>query len=234
MVIFIFANVKIAHLNDNLETSYCADYTSDNMPPPCKKLAEEIQKYNTSPSFSPTDNSTSSTIYVEEAENISDTEKLIEKKCNWDDGNVGRTECIIEMLDRVAVEREWKQRKLEAIKYGEINPYEVSSDLVGNWEKHISNWRKNFEDLRDARCNSKLGLLVGSGIPSAIAECQIEFEVLAISDLNELYYETIIKDTHSSGITDFEPTDAEIGALIKTNKTERGCIWFGDEECSIK
>ncbi|MFA5134104.1 MAG: hypothetical protein WC459_04865, partial [Patescibacteria group bacterium] len=46
MVIFIFANVKIAHLNDNLETSYCADYAPDNMPPPCKKLAEENERYN--------------------------------------------------------------------------------------------------------------------------------------------------------------------------------------------
>jgi len=155
---------------------------------------------------------------------------LISEKCNYDEGNVGNTECIIELLDRTSAEREWKQRKIETVKHPQINTYDTLIDLPEAQLK-MKMWREGFEKSRDAWCEAENFGINGSGIPASIASCQLEFEVSAINILNNLYYETIMKNiSNSQGISDFEPTKADIEALIKTNKTKRGCVWAGENE----
>jgi len=158
-------------------------------------------------------------------------EELINEKCVEDTSNVYITECAIELLDRKAAEREWKQRKLETAKHPQINKYDTFGILEDEQLK-ISQWREDFEKMRDAWCNAKISFVTGSGIPQDIARCQLEFELLAINDLDSLYYETILKDIYDSqGIPDFEPTNAGIDALVKVNATNRGCVWAGEDDC---
>lgn len=47
-------------------------------------------------------------------------------ECMKIDANVWRTECIIKKLDRASAIREWKQRKLESLKYPEVNIYNLA------------------------------------------------------------------------------------------------------------
>ena len=158
-------------------------------------------------------------------------EELINEKCVEDTINVYITECAIELLDRKAAEREWKQRKLETAKHPQINKYDTFGILEDEQLK-ISQWRKDFEKMRDAWCNAKISFVTGSGIPPDIVRCQLEFELIAINDLGSLYYETILKGIYDSqGIPDFEPTNADIDVLVKVNATNRGCVWAGEEDC---
>lgn len=155
---------------------------------------------------------------------------LILKKCDVG-ANVPMTECLIEQLDRVAAEREWKQRKLESLKHPQINTYNMISVLEDEQVK-ISEWRNGFEDRRDKWCNARYSFTEGSGIPAEIATCQLELELLAIKDLNNIYYDSILNNIYDSqGISDFEPKETDINKLIKTNLTSRGCIWAGEENC---
>jgi len=157
---------------------------------------------------------------------------LINEKCTKDTSNVYRTECAIELLDRKAAEREWKQRKLEKAEHPQINQYDMIGNVLENEQQKIRNWREGFEKMRDAWCEAEMSFVNGSGIPSAIASCQLEFELLATDSLDRIYYDTIMKNIYDSdGIADFEPTKADIDALVKTNTTFRGCVWAGEEDC---
>lgn len=164
---------------------------------------------------------------------VSSTETIggfVQKNCTYEDGgNVGRTECIIELLDRKATEREWKQRKIETWKHESI--YDLM-DFEGS-QKKITAWRIGFEKARDAWCEATQSTFYfGSGTPSSIAECELNFELQAINDVNNLYYNKILEyKYHGEDIIGFEPTDADIDALTKTNKTVRGCIWAGETDC---
>lgn len=145
--------------------------------------------------------------------------------------NVGWTECIIEKLDIAAAEREWKQRKLEKIKSPEVNEYNMTPELSDEVKK-IRRWRETFEVGRDAWCDAKLSFRAGSGTPGGIADCKLEFEIEAIKDLNYLYYDVIVDSDYGKGMPDFEPKESDIDFIVKTNKTTRGCVWAGEEECN--
>lgn len=156
---------------------------------------------------------------------------LVIKKCDLNTDNVSRTECLIKQIDRTAAEREWKQRKLESLKHPQINTYNMINVLEDEQTK-ISKWRNGFENQRDKWCKARYSFVEGSGIPAEIATCQLDFELLAIKDLNDIYYDSILKNIYDSqGIPDFEPKEADIDQLIKTNITSRGCIWAGEENC---
>ena len=158
-------------------------------------------------------------------------DELINKACGSIEDNVGRTECVIDLLDRKAAEREWKQRKLETIKDPQISVMNLYSTLKDDQAK-IRDWREGFEKFRDAWCNAASSFVEGSGIPKDIATCQLGFESRAIMALDYLYYQRIMEETYGSvGIKDFEPTKADIDKLTKTNKTHRDCIWAGEEKC---
>jgi hypothetical protein len=158
-------------------------------------------------------------------------ENLINKKCTEDTSNVYMTECAIKLLDSTAAEREWKQRKIEAAKHPQINTYDMIP-VLSDEQLKISSWRKNFEKMRDAWCNAKNTFIIGSGTPLAITECQLGFELLAINDLNNLYYSIIMKNIYDSqGIPNFEPTSTDIDTLTKVNATSRGCVWAGETNC---
>jgi hypothetical protein len=43
-------NIDTFFMNDDIETNYCNDFEYNNLPPTCKRLADEINQYNTSPS----------------------------------------------------------------------------------------------------------------------------------------------------------------------------------------
>jgi hypothetical protein len=145
--------------------------------------------------------------------------------------NVGHTECLIENLDRASAIREWKQRKLEVIKHPEINIYELTPDLVDEVAK-IKKWRLGFEKSRDDGCVAKESFISGSGTPGAIAKCALNYEIYALRIVDEIYYENIVGFVYGSkGIADFEPTEKDIENLMKINKTSRGCIWAGEEDC---
>lgn len=156
-------------------------------------------------------------------------ENFIANKCTDGEGNIQTTECFFQLLDDTAAEREWKQSKIETMKYPQINTYDLFPILADEQTK-IRNWRKNFEIMRDAWCTAKYAFTEGSGIPLNIAICETKFELEAINILNNLYYETIMKSVYDSqGISDFEPTKADIDALTKINATTRGCVWAGEE-----
>lgn len=145
--------------------------------------------------------------------------------------NVGFTECVIAELDRGAAEREWKQKKLESIESPAINIYDLGPDLADE-QKKIREWRLHFEEARDSWCESDSAFLVGSGIPSRIATCKLEFEIKAIETLNNIYAENVMQAVPgSAGIPDFEPSEADIDALKEVNKTHRGCVWGGETAC---
>lgn len=156
--------------------------------------------------------------------------QIIDKECEYK-SNVYYTECIIELLDKMAAEREWKQRKLETMKHPQINEYDFSGILTDR-QKKITEWRQNFEKMRDVWCEGENVFFTGSGVPSSIASCKLEFETRALATLNYTYYDTILKNVYDSdGIADFKPTTDDLSILIKTNKTNRGCIWAGEENC---
>lgn len=140
------------------------------------------------------------------------------------------TECMIEKLDRAASEREWKQRKLEKIKLSEVNEFNMALKLSREVLK-IRKWRETFEVGRDAWCEAENAFNAGSGTPGQIAQCKFELEIKAIKILNSLHYDVIINFQSGAGIKDFEPKESDIDSIVKTNKTTRGCVWAGDDEC---
>lgn len=146
--------------------------------------------------------------------------------------NVGKTECLIEQLDRASAIREWKQRKIESLKYPEVNTSELGSLLLEETEK-IKRWRLGFEDARDNGCIARWSFRGGgSGVPGRTAECELNYEISALETLDWIYYETILEGVDDSqGIPDFEPTEKDIERLIESNKTVRGCIWADDPTC---
>jgi len=170
-----------------------------------------------------------SSMTEESVANQQAADDLINEKCIKDTSNVYRTECAIELLDRKAAEREWKQRKIETWKHE--NMYDLM-DFEGSQNK-IAVWREGFEKARDAWCAAtKSTFFWGSALPFSVAECELSFELRAIDDLNFLYYDWIKQHKYSGDdIIGFEPTKADIDALVKTNTTFRGCVWAGEEDC---
>jgi len=165
------------------------------------------------------------------SENFNDNSE-IDKKCTWANGNVGRTECVIDLLDRTAAEREWKQSKLENIQHPQVNTYDTIVDIETEKLK-IKKWREDFEKFRDNWCIAQNVFIEGSGTPESIAECELKLELSAINDLNNIYYDYIMERIYDSqGISNFEPTEDDIKKLIDSNLTHRGCIWAGEEECN--
>ncbi len=141
--------------------------------------------------------------------------------------NVSYTECMIKNLDKLSAIREWKQIKLENLKYPEIGT-DLLSHLVEDSLK-IKKWRENFENARDLKCNASVIFYYGSGSPSSVATCDIEEEISALEILDDNYYLVIMSYYNGNkGIVDFEPTEEDILKLMETNKTTReGCcgIW---------
>lgn len=164
-----------------------------------------------------------------ESEGVS-SDILFYNDCSKEQDNVSMTECKIKVLDQVAAEREWKQRKIEAIKYPQID--EPNFDrILEDAQLTIKAWRESFEKNRDLWCNASLSFASnGSGMPSALADCQAEIELKAIKVLNNIYYENIMKDiVDSDGISDFEPAQSDIESLTQSNKTKRGCVWAKED-----
>ena len=126
--------------------------------------------------------------------------------------NAGWTECVTEKLDRASAEREWKQRRLEAIRAPQVNEYNMAPELSDEVVK-IHNWRVNFENGRNSWCEAEMSFDGGSGTPGAIAKCELDFELKAITVLNNLHYNVIIRDNLGLGITNFEPNEADIESL---------------------
>ena len=155
-----------------------------------------------------------------------------EFSCEYETANVWRTECLIENLDRASALREWKQKKLEALKHPEINTYEIWGVLSDSVAK-IKKWRENFEDSRDEGCIAGNAFWGGSTAPGEVAECELNYEISALKTLDSLYYETIMGDyiPYSQGISNFEPTKEDIKKIMVSNKTERGCVWADDKAC---
>lgn len=161
-----------------------------------------------------------------------------EFQCN-EDANVWQTECLIEQLDRASALREWKQKKLETLKHPEIN----LNNLIGGElrlqeeQKGIKKWRENFEETRDVWCEASNAFLLGmSGIPGVITECKLNYEIMAIKNLDDIYYNNIlkVKDTFDNkGVADFEPKEQDVEELVKTNNTDREkmCVWAGEKAC---
>lgn len=143
--------------------------------------------------------------------------------------NVYETECMIDMLDRASAEREWKQRKLETAKHPEINIYDLATVLENEQEK-IRKLREDFEKFRDLWCEAEMAFFSGSGTPQALAKCELKLELLAIKNMDKIYHDLIEEVYDSDGIPDFQPSEADIDSLTKTNKTKRGCVWAGEEE----
>lgn len=157
-------------------------------------------------------------------------EDLIAKKCTEDQSDNYITDCAVKILDRAVAEREWKQQKLEAAKYTQINA-SYSAEDNSDWQLLISKWRKNFKEMRDGWCNARWSFRIGSGIPLGIATCRLEIELQAIHDLNFIYYTTIV-DFNGGRIVDFEPTSANIDAFVKVNATSvEDPIWCGKTGC---
>jgi len=151
---------------------------------------------------------------------------LIYKTCTENTSNNYITWCAVDLLDRKAAEREWKQRKFEMARHPQINQYNVDTVLEDDLQK-IGNWRKGFEKMRDDWCEVEVSFRNGSGIPLTVASCRLEFELQAINTLNRLYYEDVLLENYDShGIPNFEPTKADIDALIRVNAT---CNWISDD-----
>ncbi len=156
----------------------------------------------------------------------------VDKACGKEQSNVGKTECAINLLDRVAAEREWKQRKLETMKHPQINTYDMLPDLKTEQET-IQTWRIGFEKARDNWCDAATTFVRGSGMALEIAKCQMEIELRAIQYLQDIYHNSILDLIYdSTGIVDFEPTSTDIDVFMKTNITKRGCVWAGEKDCS--
>lgn len=156
--------------------------------------------------------------------------------CKDVQGNVWQTECIITQLDRASAEREWKQLKLETADESNINPYEIMDSLKENQLK-IRKWREGFETMRDNWCSATIETFYGgSGTPGSVASCKLQFETDAIDALNYIYYDKLngfpISTNNFLGIENFEPTDEDIDKIVETNKTSRGCIWYGETNCN--
>src|SRR3989339_206657 len=161
---------------------------------------------------------------------IEDFRALIDRECIADTSNVYQTECTIMLSDRKAAEREWKQKKIELLKHPEINVYDFFG-ILSNEQTKIKKWRENFEKFRDIWCDAVTSFRSGSFEPYDVAACKLEIDMRAIKELNNIYYEIIMKNVYDSdGIKDFEPTQADIDKLIKVNTTKRGCIWAGEED----
>ncbi len=144
---------------------------------------------------------------------------LFNETCREEQDNAGRATCAINLLDRVAAEREWKQRKLENLKHPQINIYNMLPDLKKEQEK-IRTWRIGFEKARDNWCVMATVFAGGNGTLRIIAACQMEIELRAVQYLQDIYYYRILDQLYdSAGIADFEPTSADIDVLVKTNAT---------------
>ncbi len=152
--------------------------------------------------------------------------------CAYEESNVGHTECTFEKLDRASAIREWKQRKLEALKDPEISIVNFMQDLPGSVDK-IKKWREGFENSRNAGCIAEhSSFRNGSGTPGAIAGCELVYETLALKALDTMYYRDILEIiSRSEGILDFEPTEKDIENIAGNNKTKRGCVWAGEDNC---
>jgi len=151
---------------------------------------------------------------------------LIYKKCTEGTSNNYITWCAVDLLDRKAAEREWKQRKLET-----WNPKNKNNlmDFEGS-QTRITVWRDGLEEAEKEWCNATESTFYwGSAREYRVAQCILGFELAAINDLNFLYYDWINQYKHNDeDIADFEPTNADLDALIKTNIASQGCHWVSD------
>lgn len=162
----------------------------------------------------------------------------LDKACNGQDtSNAEQIGCAYNYLVQAAVEREWKQRKLEAATPSQIT-VQGAVDRRDE-QKKIHNWRINFVKMRDTWCDGVIIFSYGSGTPFLDAECRLKLELLAIKDLNDLYCKDCYNRTimgpdvaEGTGIPDFEPTASDIDALIKNNPLN-WCVWSGEKECNV-
>lgn len=151
-------------------------------------------------------------------------ENTIKKYECFFDSNASWTRCVLEKLDRASAEREWKQRKLETIRHPQINVNDMVTNLKEEQQK-MRRWRVGFEESRDAWCEAEDAFIDGSGSTGGISQCKLDFEIMAINDLNNLYYGVIFSETNiyivgSEGIPDFEPTEEDINRLVESNLTK--------------
>lgn len=170
---------------------------------------------------------------------VRDYEDEFYSECEEIDANVWHTECIIEKLDRAAAIREWKQIKLEGLEHPEVNIHELAGGdyRLTDAISAIKAWRENFEFSRQNGCAAMNSFLPGmSGIPGIIAKCELDYEIFSLEALDKVYYSDILESIFDSkGIPDFEPTQENIGKIMKTNKTDRAnrCVWAGDPACDL-
>lgn len=123
--------------------------------------------------------------------------------CDFD-SNAQHTSCLEENLKKASIERRWKQNKLETINHPAINLGDLSVDLAGE-QSVMKKWGDNFEKSRDLWCQTSSSFVRGSGTQSFIAECRLELEILAIHQLNTIYYSNVMNLVlGSKGFADFE------------------------------
>ena len=171
---------------------------------------------------------------------LSNGQKYVKRDYNQEfhcefESNVSHTECLIENLDKASAIREWKQKKIEALKSPAINTEDLLPIMSEEIAK-IRNWRKTFESSREAGCIAEYSFKTGSGVPGGIAECELNYEISGLITADTIYYSSVMDYDHyglngSKGISDFEPTEKGIDNLMKTNKTKRGCVWAEEDKC---
>lgn len=127
--------------------------------------------------------------------------------------------CTLEKFSRASAIREWKQRKLENLKYPEINVEKIS-DPVGDSLK-IKKWREGFDKARDLKCEATVIFRYGSGSSGGFSYCGLKEEIDALKVLDFDYYEVLLNPYYPDngiGIPNFEPTEKDIKNIMKTIK----------------
>lgn len=155
--------------------------------------------------------------------------ELMTESCANQTANVWRTECSLVLLDKIAAEREWKMRKLESLKEEDVNKYEMMGELKEHI-KRIRDWRMIFDGARDKWCDTEYNYYAGSGTPGAVAECKLNLEIRALEQLDYLHGK-LVELTSSLPVKDFNPSDEQLLSIMNKNKTQRGCVWAGEDEC---
>ncbi len=127
--------------------------------------------------------------------------------------------CMKGKFSRAAAMREWKQRKLEDIKYPEIDIYSNAIfDPIGGSLK-IKKWRDGFDKARNSQCDvATATFFFGSASSASYSACSIGEEVRALRILDGRYERLISASSTATGIPDFEPTETDIQNIIKTIK----------------
>lgn len=146
--------------------------------------------------------------------------------------NMDWTECEDNLLDRASAMREYKQKKIEGLKHPEVNEDDTPF-TTAEMATVIKKWRNGFEEARDTSCNANMIYRVGSGIPAELISCKLAYEIDALEALDNTYYNVIMQMISASqGIKDFEPKEADIENIMKTNKTKKDCSFSDNKNCN--